>query len=474
MSINVNGDTALPTRTALQQEAVERLVEAVGAERVITDPDVLLEHGHDMSVDHADALAAALVRPGSTEEVSEVLRIADDLVIPVVPQGARTGVVGAAAAMPGCILLDMSGMNRILHIDEADQLATVQPGVINADLGRAAREHGLYYPVDPGSVHISTIGGNIATNAGGMRCVKYGVTGDHVRTLTVVLADGSVVRTGHDSIKGVAGLDLTRLIVGSEGTLGVVTQATIALEPLPGEAAGAAAYFPTLEAALAAAAEAGASQHRPSALEMLDQPSIRAINAYDASADLPEDAAAMLIVESDTLGAAVDDVAEYERIFRAHDALRVDVARTSAEVDRLLEIRRNLHPGLLAAYEEVLTEDIAVPRGRLLKLLKVIEHASTAFGAPVATGGHVGDGNLHPIIGYTSADPASLERARQAFAFILERTIELGGTVTGEHGVGTMKRASIAQEFSPRLRALQVAVKAAFDPRGILNPGRKL
>ncbi|KAB1658270.1 MULTISPECIES: FAD-binding oxidoreductase [unclassified Pseudoclavibacter] len=457
-----------------QRSAVARLTEALGADHVVTGRAELLDHGHDTGVDDSPALALALVLPTSTEEVAAVMAIANDLVIPVVPQGTRTGVVGGADAVPGAILLDLTLMNRILRIDVDDQLVTVQPGVITGDLAAAVREQGLFYPVDPGSVHISSIGGNIVTNAGGMRCVKYGVTGDSVRSLTVVLADGTVVRTGHDSVKGVAGLDLTSLIVGSEGTLGIVTQATLALRPLPGEAAGAAALFPTLEDALAAAAETASNARRPSALEMLDQRTIQAINHFNPNAKLPDDVAAMLIVESDEIGRATEDVAEYQRIFESHHAVRIDLARNAAEVDALLEIRRQLHPALYAEFGTLLTEDIAVPRGRLLKLLRVIEQAAAETGAPVATGGHVGDGNLHPIVGYVAGDADSLARAHRAYEQILTRTIELGGTITGEHGVGTLKRSALGTEFSSELLALQIRVKAAFDPRGILNPGKKL
>lgn len=460
--------------TATQQQILTALHQAVGNDHVHTDDATLDEHSHDHSTTATQARALAVVSPASTDEVSAVLRIASTYVVPVVPQGRRTGVVGAADAVPGAILLDLTRLDRIISIDTADQLATVQPGVITQHLADAAREHGLFYPVDPGSVHISSIGGNIATNAGGMRCVKYGVTGDSVRSLTAVLADGTIIHTGHDSIKGVAGLDLTSLIVGSEGTLAVVTEATLALRPAPGDAAGAAAWFPTLADALSAAAEIGSGPRRPSALELLDRPSIQAINTLGTLEALPDDAAAMLIVESDELDRAAADVDAYAEVFRAHHALRIDLARSATEVDQLLEIRRNLHPGLMRAYPAVLTEDIAVPRGRLLELLTIIEAAAAESGAPVATGGHVGDGNLHPIIGYDPADADSLARAAQAFDIILERTVELGGTITGEHGVGHMKRAALARELSPAVRALQVRVKAAFDPQGILNPGRKI
>ncbi|MGC5166703.1 FAD-binding oxidoreductase [Luteimicrobium sp. DT211] len=447
---------------------------ALSPDQVSTDPEVLAESASDKSSAGRPGRPRVRVLARSTEDVSAVLRLAYDAVVPVVPQGARTSVTGASSAVDGCVLLDLSSLDRIVEIRPDDQLAVVQPGVVTSDLAAAVAEHGLFYPVDPGSFFISTVGGNIATNAGGMRCVKYGVTRDRVRSLTAVLADGTVVRTGHDSVKGVAGYDLTALLVGSEGTLAVVTEATLALLPAPGEAAGAAGMFGSLESALDAAARIMAGPRRPSALELLDGISMRAINAYAPSSDLPEDAAALLIVESDEVGRAATDVEHYVRAFEEAGALGVRVASTGAEVDALLNIRRNLHPGLVAAYGGVLTEDVAAPRARLQELLTTIERTARETGAVISTGGHVGDGNLHPLICFDPDDEASRAAAQRAFALVLERAVEVGGTVSGEHGIGLLKRDAVTAELSREVRDLQVRVKAAFDPRGILNPGKKV
>ncbi len=460
--------------TPLHDPLIEDLIEILGASQVHADPAVLTAAATDRSDAGRGALARVLVRPTSTEQVSAVLRLAYDGAVPVVVQGSRSGVAGGADAVPGAILLDTTSMNRILAIRSTDQLAVVQPGVITHDLAQAVVAQGLFYPVDPGSVFISTIGGNIATNAGGMRCVKYGVTRDRVRSLTVVLADGTIVRTGHDSVKGVAGYDLTSLLVGSEGTLGVVTEATLSLLPLPGQSAGAAGMFSSLHDALAAAEAIMAGPRRPSALELLDHTSMQAINAYSPAADLPDDATAMLIVESDELDRCVADVEHFVDAFKQHGATDVRVARTAAEVDALLDIRRNLHPGLVARYGSILTEDIAVPRGQLLSLVQVIEQTQRSSGVVIATGGHVGDGNLHPLIGFDASDPASRAAAEAAFQQIVEHTLRVGGTATGEHGVGTVKRAVVATELSSAVRELQVRIKASFDPKGILNPGKKI
>lgn len=460
--------------TDMRDPLVDALIDVLGTTQVLTDPASLAAAANDRSDAGRSALARVLVRPTTTEQVAAVMRQAYDEAVPVVVQGRRTGVAGGADAVPGAIVLDTTAMDQILAIRTADQLAVVQPGVITHALAEAVAAQGLYYPVDPGSVFISTLGGNIATNAGGMRCVKYGVTRDRVRSLTVVLADGTIVRTGHDSVKGVAGYDLTSLLVGSEGTLGVITEATVSLLPLPSQAAGAAGMFSSLHDALAAAESIMAGARRPSALELLDRTSMQAINAYSPTADLPDDASAMLIVESDELDRCVADVEDYARIFEQHAAVDVRVARTSAEVSSLLDIRRNLHPGLVAKYGSILTEDIAVPRGRLLELVEVIEQTQHTAGVVIATGGHVGDGNLHPLIGFDAADPSSRAAAEAAFREIIEHTLRLGGTVTGEHGVGTVKRSVVTHELSEALRELQVRVKAAFDPKGILNPGKKI
>ncbi len=472
MTASTATDTASPL--AATDPLVAALTQVLSPAQVITDPKAVAEAAHDRSGIDSHNRARVLVRPTSTEQVSAILRLAYDQAVPVVTQGTRTGVAGGADAVPGAILLETTAMNQILDIRVADQLVDVQPGVIVSDLAEAVAEKGLFYAVDPGSVFISTIGGNIATNAGGMRCVKYGVTRDRVRSLTVVLADGTVIHTGHDSVKGVAGLDVAGLLVGSEGTLGVITEATLSLLPARTEAAGASGLFTSLHDALAAASAIMAGGRRPSALELMDNTTIRAINGYDDDANLPEDAAAMLIVESDELERCVSDVEEYAKIFAANNATGVHVARTAPEVDALLNIRRALHPGLVKEYGGILTEDVAIPRGKLLELLEVIEQTQRDLGLVIATGGHVGDGNLHPLIAFTKGDPESWEAANAAFRQIVSRAQQIGGTSSGEHGVGTAKHEVVKGELSPELRELQVRIKAAFDPKGILNPGKKI
>jgi glycolate oxidase len=431
-------------------------------------------YARDQSDDTARGIPLAVVFPDSTSQVAAVVRVAAAHRIPVVPQGARTGLAGGANASDGCILLNTTRLNKIVSVDAADQTATVQAGVRTIALARAAAAVGLFYPPDPGSWRASTIGGNVATNAGGMLSVKYGVTGDFVRQLTVVLADGSVVRTGQRTIKGVAGYDITALLVGSEGTLGIITEITVGLLPEPGEPAGVAATFSTTDAALNAANLIVSSSRRPSVLEYLDGATIAAINAYDPTSTLPTGSAALLLIQSDEAGRADQDVLEYSEILRAGGATAVTVAHGAAELDLLMNARRLLHPAIQTMRGASLNEDIAVPRSQLPALLEGIEQISVDLSMPIAVGGHLGDGNLHPVIGFDPTLVDDVRSAQQAYAHIITLAISLGGSASGEHGIGILKQNHLDNELGPVLRSLQRRVKVAFDPDGILNPGKKL
>lgn len=347
---------------------VARLRSVLGDGAVVDDPDVLDSHRHDHATFSPAGVPRLLVRPTSTAEVQDVLRAASEFRVPVVTQGARTGLSGAANASDGCLLLSTSRMNRILEVSVEDQVAVVQPGVVNADLSRAVLEQELFYPPDPSSWEMSTIGGNIATNAGGLCCVKYGVTSDFVRAVEVVLASGEVVRTGRRAAKGVAGYDLTRLIVGSEGTLGVVTEATLALRPAPEAALTAAATFRSIEDGIAAAAAVMASGLRPSLLEFLDQPTLRAIQDY-RDMGLPEDVGSMLLAQSDRGPRAAEDVARIAAICVEHGAIEVAEASDVEESRMLLEARRLVNSAL-EPLGTTLIDDVSVPRSQLVALLR--------------------------------------------------------------------------------------------------------
>ncbi|RDV46923.1 FAD-binding oxidoreductase [Leifsonia sp. ku-ls] len=459
-------------------DVLEWLAEALGDEAVSagvlsTEGPLLDAARTDRSGWTADGMPLALVSARSVEHVQATLRAASEFRVPVVPRGAGTGLAGGANGTEGSIVLDVSGMNRIREIDAEDQLAVVEPGVINADLNAALEPFGLFFAPDPASRAVSTIGGNIATNAGGLLCAKYGVTRESVLGLTVVLADGRLLRTGHRTVKGVTGYDLTALFVGSEGTLGVIVEATVRLQPLPpGEPVTLAALFPDVRAAAQASARVTAARLRPAVMELLDAPALERISAhlgretmeaaFGASAG-----AAFLLVQFDGPTAAAD--AEAAGALIAETGGTVRVAADADEGERLLALRRAFHPAL-AASGEVLIEDVAVPRSRMPEMFAAIERISARYGIPIPTVAHAGDGNLHPNFVYTGDEvPAAVWDAAND---LFRTAIELSGTLTGEHGVGMLKRRWLADELGSDSYELQVKLKSVFDPLGILNPGK--
>lgn len=455
--------------TSLAGPAVLDELAAVLSDPPVTDVDRLGAHAHDMASFCPAGVPAALVRPRTTGEVAAVLRIASAHGVPVVPQGARTGLSGAANAVDGALLLSLARMDAVLDVDAVDQVVVVQPGVTNAALSRVVAEAGLFYPPDPSSWESSTIGGNVATNAGGLCCVKYGVTGDFVRGLEVVLADGEVIRTGRRTAKGVAGYDLTRLLVGSEGTLGVITEVTLALRPAPEAALTAAATFPSVAQALEAAAAVMAAGLRPSLLELLDQVTLRAIQDL-RDFGLEPDLGAMLVAQSDRGGQAGADVARIAEICERHGARDVAVAEDPEEGELLLAARRSVNAAL-ERLGATLVDDVAVPRSRLGDLLAGLEAVAAEHDVLIACPGHVGDGNMHPTVVFDRADPDAVRRAEAAFGAVMGLGLALGGTITGEHGVGRLKSAWLREEVGERSWDLQRRLRAVFDPAGILNPG---
>jgi len=460
---------------------IDELRRRLPAGTVLTDPDLLRGHQRDEADLCAYGTPLAVVRPRSTAEVSAVLEIASRHGTPVVPQGARTGLAGAANAVDGALVLSLTAMNRILEIDPVDRIAVVQPGVVNAELSRAVAAHGLAYPPDPGSWESSTIGGNVATNAGGMCCVKYGVTGEYVLGLEVVLAGGEVLRTGRRTAKGVAGYDLTRLFVGSEGTLGVITEITLALRPAAEEALTLVAIFPTTAAAGAAVTAIATAGATPSLLELLDQVHLRAIEAYRPMG-LRTDAKALLLAAADTGPRAAADIARIAELCTAAGADEVYTASDASEATALLAARRLAHPAMERFAAEaypggaggLIIDDVAVPRSRLAEMLEGVERIAAEHRVPVAVVGHAGDGNLHPNIVVDRADPASVARGRAVFDEIMALGLALGGTCTGEHGVGLLKREWFAREIGPVGVRVHRAIKAALDPANLLNPGKVL
>ncbi|MFB6616422.1 FAD-binding oxidoreductase [Streptomyces sp. NPDC085524] len=446
------------------------LLDGLPAEAVITDPGVTASYATDMASFCPAGNPAVVVLPRTVEQVQHVMRTATALRIPVVPQGARTGLSGGANASDGCIVLSLVKMDRILEISAVDRIAVVEPGVVNAVLSRAVAERGLYYPPDPSSWEQCTIGGNIGTASGGLCCVKYGVTAEYVLGLDVVLADGRLLRTGRRTAKGVAGYDLTRLFVGSEGSLGIIVQAVLALRPAPPRQLALAAEFPSVAAACEAVCAVMEAGLTPSLLELMDRTTVRAVNAL-GKMGLPEATEALLMAAFDTPHAP-EDLAAVGELCTAAGATAVVPAEDEAESELLLQARRMAFPALEALKPATMIDDVCVPRSRLGEMLDGTAAIARAHDLLIGVCAHAGDGNTHPIVCFDPADEDETRRARESFGEIMALGLSLGGTITGEHGVGVLKKEWLARELGPVGLEMQQAVKAAFDPQGLLNPGK--
>ncbi|ADK84904.1 D-lactate dehydrogenase (cytochrome) [Desulfarculus baarsii DSM 2075] len=417
---------------------------------------------------------AAVVRALDAAQIGRILAACTAFGLKITPRGAGSGLTGGATPLAGGVVLDLAGMDKIIRVDQADQLAVVQPGVVNADLQRAARQQGLFYPPDPASADFCTIGGNVAENAGGLRAVKYGVTRDYVLALQAVLADGRIMRVGSPTMKGVVGYDLTRLLVGSEGTLAVITEITLKLLPLPEATATLCALYAQVEAAALAVRRILAGGARPVALEFMDAASLRAVEAH-AGLGLDPTAAAMILVELDGPPEVLARQAQWIEATLTQSGGK-DVRRASggAEAEAIWAARRAMSPALRKIAAGKLNEDIVVPLGSLATMIRRLEGVAARRGVDIVSFGHAGDGNLHVNIMYDPADQAQTQAARQALTDVFAQTLALGGTVSGEHGVGTAKLAGAAVELDPTALELMRAVKKVFDPAGILNPGKGL
>jgi glycolate oxidase len=437
---------------------------------VSTDAAVLGSLTADKSGHDSRSTPLALVTARSIDDVQATLRLATEHGVAVVPRGAGTGLAGGAIASAGEVVLSTLAMNRILEVSVADELAVVQPGILNGDLNAALAEYGLWFTPDPASRAISTVGGNIATNAGGLLCAKYGVTRESVLALKVVLADGRLLSLGHRSVKGVTGLDLTALMIGSEGTLGVIVEATVRLRPLPtAPVATIGAWFGDVVTAAAACAAITAAGIRPAALELMDAAALRAIDAH-LDVHLSERGNSFLILQTDGAGSAAEAADALEIISRGGGDAELTV--DPAEGEELFAIRRAFHPAL-EAQGTVLIEDVAVPRSALPQIFAEIAAIGERFGISIPTVAHAGDGNLHPKFVYEPAADGSVPEVIWAAAGeLFAAAIRLGGTLTGEHGIGLLKRAWLRDELGDDQFELQRQVKAVFDPQGLMNPGK--
>lgn len=441
-----------------------------GLPRFTRDPRELELVRTDRSGYVPPTLPDGVVQAESVEDVVETLRTASRHGIPVVPRGAGSGLAAGASAQTGEVVLDLKRMNRILRIDPVEQIAVVEPGVLNADLNAAASEHGLFYAPDPASTAICSIGGNIATNAGGMRCAKYGVTRESVLSLKVVLADGRVLVTGTETIKAVTGYDMNALFIGSEGTLGVVVEATLRLRPAPVATATVAAYFRDVESAAAAASAVVAARATPSVLELVDGPTLGAIDLATGTNHRSR-GEAFLLAQTDGFGAEI----ERDVVLRAIEpfADSVLIADDPAEAEALVQARRDAIPSL-EKLGRTSIGDVGVPRNRLAEIVTGIQEISRETGVDIYTVAHAADGNLHPMIVVDESESITSGAPKVALGRMFELAQSLGGTLTGEHGVGLLKQDWFTAEVGEVSRDLQHRIKHALDPQNILNPGKAI
>jgi glycolate oxidase len=460
----------------IQDQIIEALSRGLPADRIVVDPDVLAALSHDEAEWAPAGRAAAGVRARSEAEVQHVVRTCAELGVPVVPRGAGTGLSGGANAVAGCVVLDVAAMNQVLEIDADNLLAVVQPGAVNNDVKAAVADHGLWYPPDPASAPWSTIGGNVSTNAGGLCCLKYGVTRDWVLGLRVVAGSpagyGEAVRLGRRTTKGVAGLDLVSLFVGAEGTLGVVTEVTLRLRPaLAATPRTVVAAFGDLVSSGQAVAQITRRGLTPAVLELLDRSCLEAVENWK-HLGIDADADAMLLARVDTPGeSGAAEAAAIAAAMTDTGALWTEQSTDDAEAEALFEARRLAYP----AFERlgpVLTEDVCVPRSAVPAMLEQISKIGARHGVRIATIAHAGDGNLHPLIITPAGDDEARAAAQAAFDELLTEAIAAGGTVTGEHGVGLLKRDGMLRELDPGAVAMQNAVRQALDPMNIFNPGK--
>ena len=458
------------------------LLEALGREipdeRLVTDVDVVRSLSGDEAEWAPVGDAVVALRARSEAEVAHAVKVCADLRVPVVPRGAGTGLSGGANAVDGCVVLDLSRMTAVKEVDADNLVAVVEPGIVNDDLKAVVAEQGLWYPPDPASAPWSTIGGNVATNAGGLCCLKYGVTRDYVLGMRAVMGGpagyGEVVGLGRRTAKGVAGYDLTALMVGSEGTLGVITEVTLRLRPaLSGRPRTVVGAFSSLVDAGKAVAEVTRRGLVPAALELLDRQCLRAVEDWK-HLGLEADAEALLLARVDAPGEAGDAEARaVADAFEVGGPLFAMVSTDDDEAEALFAARRLAYPAL-ERLGPVLTEDVCVPRSAVPAMLANLVDIADRHDVTMATIAHAGDGNLHPLLITPVGDDAAREAALLAFDEILDAAIALGGTVTGEHGVGLLKRDGMRRELDPRAIAVQRAIKATLDPLDIFNPGKVL
>jgi len=450
---------------------IKELEAIVGKQHALTDRESLAVYGYD-STPELQSLPGAVLLPGSTDEILCIMRLCHESGVSVTPRGSGTNLSGGSISSNNGVVLQTSRMNKLLEIDEENLTATVEPGLITSSLHREVESRGLFYPPDPGSMNISTMGGNVAENSGGLRGLKYGVTANYVMGLETVLANGDFLRTGGKVVKDVAGYSLTPLLVSSEGTLGLFTAITVKLIPKPQSRITMLAHFPKMGQAALAVSAIIAARIIPATLEFLDKVTIKCVEDY-AHVGLPLDVEAVLLIEVDGHQAVVVEEAEnVESICRKQHCSFFQTARNSDEALKLATARRTALSALARLRPTTILEDATVPRSCIAPMLKVIQDAAKKYQVTIGTFGHAGDGNLHPTCLTDERDKEEIERAHAAFEEIFDAAISMGGTITGEHGVGLAKKKYLPRLVGETGIRVMHGIRAAFDPQGILNPGK--
>ena len=449
-------------------DALNRLI---GKENVLSTLEDRIFYSYDGT--KQKYIPDVVLRPRTTQHVSDIQRFANEHEIPVYPRGSGSGLTGGAVPVQGGIVLDFTQMNKILEIVPEDLTATVEPGVVTQTLQNEVAKYKLFYPPDPASAAFSTIGGNVAECSGGITGLKYGVTRDYILSLEVVLADGSIIHTGRKTLKSVTGYDLTRLFVGSEGTLGVFTQITVKLLPLPEKIETLLVFFATPQDAMRTASQIISNNLLPRALEFIDKSSIDCIKGYKQEVQIPAEVHALLLIDIDGKETSVKtEISLAEKIAMENQPLRIISAKIPKERDTLWEVRRIISPALYNIAPFKINEDICVPRSRILEALNRIAEIHKRYPSlKVANFGHIGDGNLHVNIMHEEGDQQRM-LAEKMIEEILRTTVELGGTISGEHGIGNVKSAFLSLEIPPQELQIMKDIKHLLDPKGILNPGK--
>jgi len=451
---------------------IERAVSEIRklCKNVTTEKSELILYGFDATkVTHTPD---CVVFPESTEEVSAVVKVCAKYGLSITPRGAGTGFAGGAVPINGGVVFAFTKMNRLLKLEKGALYVEVEPGIVNGELGDLLKKEGLFYPPDPASLKSSTIGGNVSTGAGGPSAVKYGVTADHVMGLTVVLANGDIVETGIKTEKGVVGYNLTKLLVGSEGTLGIITRIRLKVLPLPESVITAAAFFPDRRSAVDASLTILQKRLKPRTLEYIDKTALESVLRF-IDTEIPTGSEAMLLLETDgDKDEAAREMSAIESVCRSHNAIEFKTAEGEGEAENLWKVRRSISASLRKYRPTKLNEDVTVPRNRIADLMERLDELSKESGVPIVTFGHAGDGNVHVNIMTDINDKEEYRSALEAVDKVFDITLELDGTLSGEHGVGLAKKPYIAKELGVTAIRLSKEIKKAFDPDNILNPGK--